>query len=110
MCDILRGALQYDRMSTMLLAFQLICALDSSLIEVDPVLKEFVPSLEEYPQTHSICVLDVKNRFAVPTSAGWSDICLRCHFQSDADQHVWEIQLCHLDSEFLMPNGVLCLF
>eukprot|EP00928_Gymnodinium_smaydae_P021822 TRINITY_DN18541_c0_g2_i1.p1 TRINITY_DN18541_c0_g2~~TRINITY_DN18541_c0_g2_i1.p1 ORF type:complete len:1182 (+),score=106.20 TRINITY_DN18541_c0_g2_i1:81-3626(+) len=101
-CDIVRGALQYDRMSNMLLAFQLLCALDPHLVERDPSLKGFLPCVQHLDTDtdsadFSIDILDIKNRFAKPTNAGWCDIAVRAYFRSDPTQHVFEIQFVHLD-------------
>jgi hypothetical protein len=96
-CDLLRGALQYDRMSTQLLCLRLLCALDPLLVEQDPALKAFVPSLQGCAERLGVHILDLKNRYANPTSAGWADCCIRMYFLNDPQKHVFEIQLVHLD-------------
>ena len=40
-------------------------------------------------------ILDLKNRYDQPTSAGWADCCLRMYFLNDPQKHVFEIQLVH---------------
>jgi len=99
-CDIVRGALQYDRMSNMLLAIQLLCALDPYLLQKDPSLNGFspcVPKCEDQADDFAIHILDIKNRYAKPTRAGWCDIAVRAYFRSDPTKHVFEVQFVHLD-------------
>jgi hypothetical protein len=95
--DLVRGGLQFDRMATQLMCLRLLCALDAGLVEKDDALKAFVPALQGAERDLGLHILDLKNRYASPTSAGWADCCVRLYFEQDPNRHIVEIQLVHED-------------
>ena len=87
----------------MLMALQLLCALDPSLVSSDKTLPPFVPALDGAAGELAIHILDIKNRFESPTSCGWCDVIMRAYFREDPHRHVFEIQLAHAERELHHP-------
>jgi hypothetical protein len=99
-CDIVRGCLEFSNVTTMLLCFHLLCALDPDIGELNPKLhRKFYPAISQVATQPymQLSLVDVKNRYAQPTSAGWADCCIRAFLRDDPNKHVFEIQLVHAD-------------
>ena len=67
--DVVRGALQFDSMSGMVLGINFLAS------------------------DQNIKITRVKDRFGSPTSAGWADCLVNAVFVNDTNNHIFEIQL-----------------
>jgi hypothetical protein len=85
LCDIVRGALEFENFGTMIGMVRL-------LRELDP---EIGTAGVTGGITDRICICRAKNRFGQPTSGGWADFMVNFYFKDDGHKHICEVQLVH---------------
>mmetsp|Transcript_35615 Transcript_35615/g.107161 ORF Transcript_35615/g.107161 Transcript_35615/m.107161 type:complete len:428 (-) Transcript_35615:303-1586(-) len=88
-CDIVRGGVEYETMSKLLLAFELILACEAG----QPNAKLDGSLLGE--NVDNIVILRIKDRFNEPNASGYADTMINFYFADDVNRHVCEIQLIH---------------
>jgi hypothetical protein len=85
LCDIVRGALEFENFGTMIGMVRLLRELDSEIGNAGVT----------GGITDRICICRAKNRFGQPTSGGWADFMVNFYFEDDGDKHICEVQLVH---------------
>lgn len=86
--DVVRGALVFDRMNTMLMAVEVLAACDGPLDDS----REWDAGTEGLEKIH---IERIKDRFQTPTDGGWADCVVNFRFKANRENYVCEIQLIH---------------
>eukprot|EP00039_Didymoeca_costata_P005888 m.85664 g.85664 ORF g.85664 m.85664 type:complete len:472 (-) comp13018_c1_seq9:1570-2985(-) len=94
-CDIVRGALQYNQMADFGNVLELLLACDDdqeSTEDSEHVKKLLFPGATDDAR---IVIVRIKDRFSKPTTGGWSDTMINFYFANDCNKHICEVQLVH---------------
>ena len=107
--DIVRGAIVFEKMNTMLMAIEVLAACDAPRTHNDELgLREGLPEARWKAGAdglEGIFIERIKNRFERPTDGGWADCVINFRFRGDSNHHICEIQLIH--SELMMVSGTV---
>jgi hypothetical protein len=99
-CDVVRGAVEFDNMTQMMVFLQLLAASDP---ELEEDAREQGWDAEAMLVSTKIKIVRIKNRFGKMSGGGWSDCMINFAFRSNENNdkgrssfgHICEVQLVH---------------